>query len=281
MSGVKGVIGLVLSAVAIAVAAAGGVAVLDRLAADARGADQRALLARQTELAARVLTPGSPLSCLDGGAGETVESACEQAVFADASTTAAALAYTGARIALLKDAAALAQRGDGDIAAAFAGARRAVELDRFGFAAQVLADRDGCTPEQCAAFALVSEAGALKANMKARVYDQYVSRHAATWGRAAPVAASSPRPAPQASLASVPAVESLPADAPPPATGHPVDSKWDFPSAASIPPVSIMNTEPPRPKLKEGADAQAAGEGSVPVPPKRPQAQAPSATQAR
>lgn len=279
MSGVKGVIGLVLSAVAIAVAAAGGVAVLDRLAVDARGADRRALLARQTELAARVLTPGSPLSCLDGGAGETVESACEQAVFVDASTTAAALAYTGARIALLKDAAALAQRGDGDIAAAFAGARRAVELDRFGFAAQVLADRDGCTPEQCPAFVLVSEAGALKANMKARVYDQYVSRHATTWGRAAPVAAPA---SPQASLASVPAVEPLPADAPPPATGHPVDSKWDFPSAASIPPVSIMNSEPPRPKLKEGADAQAAqAEGGVPVPPKRPQAQAPSATQAR
>src|SRR5690242_20602199 len=45
-------------------------------------AERRALQARQADLAARVLTPGSPLACLDGDAGETVETACEKALFA-------------------------------------------------------------------------------------------------------------------------------------------------------------------------------------------------------
>jgi hypothetical protein len=33
---------------------------------------------------------------------------------------------------------------------------------------------------------------------------------------------------------------------------------WDYPSAASIPPVSIMNAEPPPPKGADGAAKQAA-----------------------
>jgi hypothetical protein len=63
-------------------------------------------------------------------------------------------------------------------------------------------------------------------------------------------------------------------------TGHPVDPRYDFPSAASIPPVSIMNAEPPVPKDHVAGPAGAAPAaadkptGNPPVPPKRPQAQA-------
>lgn len=278
MQNLKSVIGLLLSVAAIAVAAAGVYAVLDRMALNERAAERRALLARQAELTARALAPGSPLACLGGSAGETVENACEKTIFADAATIAAALSLTGARLVLLKDAAELAQRGERDIGIAFAGERRAIELDRFGLAAQVLADRDGCTPDNCAAFALVNQAGALKANLKARVFEQYVSRYAAGWGRALPASV------PQAS-APVEPPPALASTAPPPATGQPVDSKWKFPSSDSIPPVSIMNAEPPRPQEKEGAQAQAshpAGESNgVPVPPKRPQAQAPTPLQPR
>jgi hypothetical protein len=279
MTGVKGVVGLAIAAVAVLAAAAGVYAVIDRMAVDNRAAERRALLAREAELTARILAPGSPLACLDGGASETVGNACEKTVFADAATTSAALSFTAARLVLLQDVARLGEHDKGEIAAAFAMARRSIQLDRFGLAAQVLADRDGCTPERCAAFALVSEAGALKANMKARVFDQYVSRYAANWGGRP----ASPEPAPQVSAPAVPPPPDVASVEPAPATGHPVDPKWDFPSAASIPPVSIMNAEPPRPKVKEGAEAQAAqarGE-SVPVPQKRPQAQAPAATQAR
>jgi hypothetical protein len=60
---------------------------------------------------------------------------------------------------------------------------------------------------------------------------------------------------------------------------NPVPNRYDFPSAASIPPVSIMTSEPPTPKEAASADAVPAAEGAattvkLPVPPKRPQTQA-------
>lgn len=284
MTGVKSVLGFLLSAVAVAVAAAGVYLVTDRLALDERAAERRALLTRQNELTARLIVPGSPLACLDSGAGEAVGNACEKAVFADAATTASAVAFTAARLDLLKDAATLAQKGEGDIAGAFATVRRAIELDRYGLAAQVLADRDGCTPDRCAAFALLGHTDVLKANMKARVFDQYVSRYAPAWEQGMPA----PNAVPQAS---VPPAEQHPApvaSVEPPAgavpAGRPVDPKWDFPSAASIPPVSIMNSEPPRPKEPEAQAApksEANAADAVPVPPKRPQAPAPTAAPSR
>jgi len=284
MAGVKSVGTVLLAVAAIATVALGAFAIVDRMAAGEHAAERRALLARQTELTGRALMPGSPLACLAGGAGETVGNGCEKAVFAEAATAAAALSFTAARLVLLQDARRL---GDADVTAALAGDRRAIELDRFGLAAQVLADRDGCTPERCAAFALIGETGVLQSNMKAHVYDQYVSRYAAGWGRAlAPVAA--PAPGPQAALPPViPVTPDLALAAevaqPPAAAGHPVDPKWDFPSSDSIPAVSIMNSEPPRPKVKDSPQAAhtASEGGAPPVPPKRPQAQAPTATQPR
>ncbi len=179
--------------------------------------------------------------------------------------TAGAVAYMAARLTLLADGLAFARRGDPDFAATLAPLRRAIELDRFGIVAHVLAMRDGCTAERCAAFAWLGDTSAIKANLKAQVFDQYVSRYAAGWNkpepRSEPVAEKpAPQPAPVAS-------------APEPPARTPVARKYDFPSAASIPPVSIMNAEPPLPK--EATDAQAAppaGErsASVPVPPKRP-----------
>ena len=88
-----------------------------------------------------------------------------------------------ARLTLLADGLAFARRGDPDFAATLAGLRRAIELDRFGIAAHVLAVRDGCTAERCAAFALLGDASAIKANLKAQVFDQYVSRYAADWNK--------------------------------------------------------------------------------------------------
>src|SRR5689334_18801129 len=44
-------------------------------------ADRRALQTRETDLAARAVMPGSALGCLNGIANETVETACEKAVF--------------------------------------------------------------------------------------------------------------------------------------------------------------------------------------------------------
>ncbi len=189
-------------------------------------------------------------------------------MFGGPQNTANAVAYVAARLTLLADGLAFARHGDPDFAATLTGLRRAIELDRFGVVAHVLAVRDGCTADRCAAFALLGDTNVIKSNLKAQVFDQYVSRYAADWNKSEPVAEKqAPAPAPVAS-------------APEPPAKTPVANKYKFPSAASIPPVSIMNTEPPLPK--EATDAQAAqpaGEAKAPAPvppPKRPQTQAAS-----
>jgi hypothetical protein len=247
------------------------IGIIDRLATNERMAEQRDLRLRDAQLSVSALAPGSPLACLDGVAGEQVENACERAVFADAQSTARAVAYVTARLALLADVSAVAPRDDRDLVAVFANARRAIELDRYGIAAHVLSVRDGCTTERCAAFAMFQDTGALKATLKVRAFETYIARYASAWGKSEPGADKEP----QASVAPLPPV----ASAGEPSAPHPVDSRYDFPSSASIPPVSIMNAEPPPPKEQTGAASAQPGEkpaGNTPVPPKRPQAQAAS-----
>ncbi len=151
-------------------------------------------------LSVQALAPGSTLAGLDGAAGEAVENACEKTVFASPQTTAGAVAYMAARLTLLADGLAFAQMSDPDFAASLAGLRRSIELDRFGLAAHVLAVRDGCTAEQCATFALLKDADVIKANLKAQVFDQYVSRYAADWNKSAPVAVKAAPAVPVASV---------------------------------------------------------------------------------
>src|SRR5665213_2658968 len=230
--------------VAVLVAVSVGVmALLDRMAEMDRATERRALTQRYAELNAQALAPGSTLACLDGVAGDAVETACEKTVFGGPQNTAAAVAYMAARLTLLSDGLSFARHGDPDFAVSLAGLRRAIELDRFGIAAHVLAVRDGCTAERCEAFVLLQDANVMKSNLKAQVFDQYVSRYAADWNKTAPVADKQP------------------------------------PVAA--PAVSIMNPEPKLPK--DATDAQAAApqapaEGEpVRTPPKRPQAASPPA----
>src|SRR5262249_58417351 len=61
-------------------------------------AEQRALETRAFELATRAFMPGSALGCLDAIAGETVEEACENALFASPDATAAAVSYVTAQL---------------------------------------------------------------------------------------------------------------------------------------------------------------------------------------
>jgi hypothetical protein len=256
------------------------VALMERMNVNEQAAARRALSARAAELSRVALSPGSALSCLDARAGEAVENACEKAVFTDARSTAAAVSYMAARLDLLREAAALAGTAEATVPAEFAASRRAIELDRFGVAAHVLATRDGCTADDCATFALLDDTGALKSNLKAQVFDQYVARHAPQWlapavATQSPVVSQAPAAAPDTASAE-------------PATGHvPLSTKYDFPSADSIPPVSIMNAEPALPKeAAAGAGAsgpgQAAGSAAAPAAPPAPrpkpaQAQTPPA----
>jgi hypothetical protein len=201
-------------------------------------AERQALDTRASQLSAQAMMPGSALACLDAMAGEAVETACEKALFATPEAAAAAVSYVSAQLGLLADATSLARR-ERSYDATAARLRHVLEGDRFGIVAQALAMRDGCTADRCSTFALLSDASHVSANLTDRTYDLYVSRYVAGW----PQTAGSPvaRATAPGSLAAAPsAVPGANLRAPGP--------NVFFPSAASIPPVNIMNAEPPAPE---------------------------------
>jgi hypothetical protein len=212
-------------------------------------AAQRALDARGFELATRAVMPGSALGCLDAIAGETVEAACEKALFASPEATAAAVSYVAAQLSLLASARELGRHGEA--ASGVLALRRALEADRFGVVAHVLAVRDGCAPDQCRAFAWLGDTSRIKVNLAERPFDARIKTYAASWpatgGRA--LASTPPSPAPSAAAK--------------------VPNNLFFPSATSIPPVNIMTAEPP-PAQRPPQDTTGAADAATPTPPRRP-----------
>ena len=132
--------------------------------------ERRALELRVAELTARTLAPGSPLACLDALAGEKVETACEKAIFASPESVASATSYVAARLALLTDITAYAGRNGATIDAVQP-LRRALETDRFGFLAHVLAVRDGCTSENCKTLALLRDPSQVRTNLSEATFN--------------------------------------------------------------------------------------------------------------
>jgi hypothetical protein len=200
---------------------------LERLESQDRAEQRRNIEARLSALTAQALSPNSSLACLDSEAGEAVIESCEKALYASPEQVAAALAYVGQRIDVLRDIAAVSDHPkDERFVRLHAPLARSIEADHFGLVAQVLQGRDNCTPQSCYAFALVQRRDQLVANMTERSYDAKVVRYASGWGERQPsgpaLASQSPQP-----------------------PGKPVD--MNFPTAASIPPVSIMSNEPGMP----------------------------------
>jgi hypothetical protein len=214
-----------LTVIAAALGAVMAWAFLDRAVGRDYGADRRALELRAEELTAHALAPGSALPCLDAVAGDDVETACEKSLFASAASVAVATSYVTARLALLSDITAYVKHGGGEIDSTLLPLRRAVEADRYGFLAHALAVRDGCTSQNCKAFTVLSDVSHIRDNLSAATFDDYLSRYLTAWSQPAdtPVADAAAQPGPQASHKIV---------------------NIDFPTAASIPAVSIMNPEP-------------------------------------
>ncbi|NVO17709.1 MAG: hypothetical protein HXX10_27100, partial [Rhodoplanes sp.] len=252
-----------MAAVGVAVLAAGiavlaGSAVLDRLA------QRRALEQRIADLSGRALVPGSPLACLDGLAGTAAEPACQVVLFARPETAAAAVSFVTAQVVLLLDAAPAAA-SDRAVAKALAPLERALADDRFGLVAHVLAARAGCTPEFCSPLALLDRPDRVRANLRDRPFEAMLALHAASWPNlpSAPGPSSAVSSAPGAGSPPGPGLAGTgrPAGSGQPGAGQPVSSRYDFPSAASIPPVSIMAPEPAGPP-----PAAAARDLPAPVP---------------
>jgi hypothetical protein len=203
-----------------------------------RAAEGRGFELRADELSARALVPGSPLACLDALAGESVEAACEKALFASPASVAAASSYVAARLALLASMTSYAGHGDANIDDLVSSLRRPLETDRFGFLTSL------------------HDASRVRANLSAETLDRYLEHYVALWAAA-----------PDGAVAD----GTLPPSANAPGTHKVVNI--DFPTAASIPAVSIMNPEPSGPVLSGVAAAAAANPN--------PQAAAPSSHRAR
>jgi len=229
--------------------------------------------AEKTAAAPQQTAGGLPaLACLDELAGEMVLAACEKAVFASPDTVAAAVASAAAALDRLK--------AGGDVAATpdIAALRRSVARDRYGLIAYVLQSRDRCMPDACPAYAFLGDHKQIASNMEVRAYEGLVTRYAPAWAASPAPASATTAPAtvvPGAATAAA-AVAGLPPSVP---TGKPTNA--DFPSSASIPPISIMTDTPkpaasaqaaPHPAAKKQAAPKAAAKDA-----RHPQAAAPAA----
>jgi hypothetical protein len=241
--------GALLRVAAVVVSVGGIWMLLDQSTQHERAAERRALDQRAAELAARAMAPASPLACLNAVSGDAVESACEKAVFGSPQSVAAAVSYVSARLTLLADSADFARR-NGGYEGALATLRVPIEADRYGLVAHVLSVRDSCTPLLCDSYVLLRDPDKVQANLRERLFDRYVERYASDWARA-----QAGSPVAEGSANFTTAASGPPVQAPTPS--QPLASKYDFPSAASIPPVSIMNAEPgTTPDAKPKADAK-------------------------
>ncbi|HUC50289.1 MAG TPA: hypothetical protein VMA30_12955 [Xanthobacteraceae bacterium] len=210
-----------------------------------RSTERRALETRVAALNVQVLAPGSPLPCLDALSGDSVEVACEKALFATPATVAMAESYVAARLALLADMNAYARHGGGDIDDILLPLRRGLETDRFGFVAHMLQVRDGCTSNRCPALSLLHDPSRVRGNLVNGTLDHYLDRYVALWAQAPGPTVADTGAAPTAVAAQ---------------TGEPAPPRKsvlniEFPSADSIPAVSIMNPEPKGPVTPASATA--------------------------
>jgi hypothetical protein len=254
-----GFVGLVLIGAAIVWIVFGGSSRRDH------AAERLALDARAAQLTLRAMAQGTALACLNADAGDALAASCEKALFATPEAAAAAVSFVSAQLTLLADSSQFTRR-DPSYRGIITQLRHAAEADRYGIVAHVLATRESCTADQCEAFAVLNDLSRVKANLTEHPYDLYVAHYAAGWPAADPsIARSSPPPA----LASAPPSVS--------AAGIKVPGpNVFFPSAASIPPVNIMNAEPAAPTPAETtgttppAKAAATPQRKAPTPPRRP-----------
>jgi hypothetical protein len=194
------------------------------------------------------------LACVDDLAGDIVLAACERVLFGSADSVAAAVSYAASRLDQLTahGAVTTADKTPRDQITL----RHSIERDRYGLMSYVLLARDQCEPAACAAFASLSDRSKIVANMDERVYAGLIARYAPTWNTPAAAAV------PMAGMLS-----GLPPSVP---TGKPTTA--DFPTANSIPPITIMTPEPPlaaaRPPVaakKQAAPKAAARSPAAPV----------------
>jgi hypothetical protein len=250
-AGVTASVDVLFRVAIVAIAVSAGWVYIQRMERQEYAAEIRSLDERSAALAARAVAPGSALPCLDEIAGEAVAAGCEKAIFASAETVAAAVSYVAAKLAVLAERSEQIRRADPTVGAEPAPLLTALDADRFGIVAHVLAQHQGCTAEKCDALSWFDDPSRVLANLREHTFDEQLAKFAAAWS-------GSPRAAMEGAAAAEPT--------PPGAASQGFSQHYEFPSSQSIPPVNIMVPEQPSSR----PNGQSAAPATTPVPPRRP-----------
>jgi hypothetical protein len=228
---------------------------------------RRAIEERIAVLRTEAMASGA-LACLERTA-EALQASCAQSLFASPGVISSAGIYTASRLDAMKAARRYSGPRTPQFDDAVATLERSLQEDPFGLAADILVRRESCTAQRCDALSLFADPARLADNIRNKTFDANVARYTAAWGT------------PQGAA---PAGAPVPAITPGGETRAPIPDKYQLPSAASIPPVSIMTDEPPRaapaPAAKDRPAAPqeaAAPAAEAPTPPA--QAETPPAAQ--
>lgn len=207
---------------------------------------------RFTAMRSSALASGSVLACLEPDLGSAIVQRCEAALFTNPGALAAAAAYSAERLAWLSDALKIpAPRRSAALVDAIARTQNALQRDRFGIVASLLAETRGCTAAACEAFALLPDPGRVRDQMREQFLQSSLARYEALSAKP-----QSPEVSPQ------PAPETQASAPPPPApTRKPIPDKYALPSAASIPAINIMVPEPEESAPKRPKSAPPRSEG--------------------
>src|SRR5262249_6998810 len=141
----------------------------------------------------------------------------------------AAVTYINAKLALLVDGSEHTRRHPA-FASELVPLLTALEIDRFGIVAHVLARRHGCTAENFNALTWLGVRVRLFANLRDHTFDEQVTKFALTWNSGQHAAADgSAAAAPTVALPNPSAMPSMSSPMP-----NMVSPRYDFPSAQSI-----------------------------------------------
>lgn len=217
--------------------------------------ERRGIETRIAALETQALASGNAVACVDTFSGDPLDMACERTLFAAPETVAAAASYVAARLILLGEGLTYAVRRDPGFESKLDRLRSTLERDRFGLVAHVLEIGNRCTAQQCEAYRLFRDPARVRANLTDKTYQNLLTKYAGGW--------TTPQNRGQAQQ---------------PTVATPLSSNYTLPSAASIPPVSIMTNEPAPPATHTPAPAET--RAPPPSPPPRPQRPAQARPQA-
>lgn len=143
---------------------------------EARNSERNATALRASALLAQTSQNGIA-SCIDGSKIRSLHEACEKILFSEPERTTAALALTRQRLGFISDIIAYPTTLDLPMRDQIENLRTMVEEDPFGFVAQTMAEKDGCTPDYCPPLNLLRDPSHVSENLKEKKFEVLLAKH--------------------------------------------------------------------------------------------------------